>query len=426
MRRKGIVKFAQVLLATLLACTPLQLVHAEELAIAAVVNDHMISSLDVDQRIQFALATTGMSDTPEVRAQMRSQIIRTLIDERLQMNEAAQAGIVVTPDELKNAFMNVNKQQQQPPGMFEHFLESRGVPMDTVEEQLKAKIAWSKFVMQKLRRNVKVGEDEVARERERLAQGQDIREYQISSIVLEVPNPENDQEVKALAEKLSAELKAGGNFQALARQFSSGGEGLVEKNQYRWVQLHQLEPILAKNVESMKKDDITKPLRTLSGYHILKMHDQRTSNTAQIFDSEVLLKQITMKLKPNAEFKEAKVLLDIAREVAKYPGSCQQDEVAGMTDLDEMQFDVTFQRVNFRQVQPDLQTMLASLRVGDVSEPYASPDGIHLVMLCERIELPPELPPAERVKEKIFQDKLELEASKQLRDIRREAFVEIR
>lgn len=400
--------------------------QASPLQIVAVVNDDMISSLDVEQRIQAAMATTGLSDSPEVRERMRSQILRGLIDEQLQKQEARRLGLVVTAEELRTAFGNINKQQQMPPGTFQRFMLQRGVSLDTVSDQLRAQIAWSKVIMQSLRSKVRVSEDEVNRVREQLSLGQDISEFQISSIVLAVDQPSRDEEVRALAEKLVSEIEGGANFAALARQFSAGSAEVIEQNQHRWVQLHQLEPLLAKNIARMQRGEVTVPVRTLSGYHIIKLHDQRTANTARSFDSEVLIKQVTMKLKPDAQHQEAEVLLDIARQVAKYPGTCHEKEVAGATDLDELDFSTSFQRVGFKQLQPQVQNMLANLRVGDVSEPFATPDGIHLVMLCERVEMPPELPPVERVREKLMQDKLELEAAKRLRDLRREAFIEVR
>lgn len=401
-------------------------VNAAQVGIIAVVNDDIISTLDVEQRMQLAIATTGVRDLPEVRERMRPQIIRSLIDERLQMQEAQRFGIVVTPDELDAAYARVNQQRQLPPGTFKTFLKQNGVPLETVEEQMKAQIGWTKVVYQKLRSKVRVGEDEVQQERERLASGHNVTEYRISSIVLAVNEPSAEADVKELAQQLAQQVAEGANFEALARQFSAGGQELVEQNQHRWVQLHQLEPALAKEIAKLQENNVTDPIRTLSGYHLIKLHDQRTSNTKQVFDSEVLLKQITMKLKATAEPREAEVLLDIAREVGKHPGSCQQAEVAGVTELEELDFSVNFQRVPFRQVQPQLQGMLANLRVGDISEPYATPEGIHMVMLCERVEMPAELPPAEQVREKLVQDKLELEAAKRLRDMRREAFVEIR
>ena len=408
------------------AMMPLASVQAQGMGVAAVVNDDMISTLDIEQRMAFVMATTGLQDSPEVRKKLSQQIIRALVDERLQNQEAKREGIMVTPEDIAGAYARVDSQRQLPPGSFKSFLERNQIPTDTVEEQMRAQIGWSKLVFTKMRAKVRVSEEEVKLAREQLAQGQNVTEYQISSIVLAVNDPSEDASVRELADDLSKEITNGASFEALARQFSAGGADMVEQNQYRWVQLHQLEPALAKRFAKLIKGQVTEPIRTLSGYHLIKLHDTRKSNTSTTLDSEVLLKQITMKLKPEAEKKEADTLIDIAREVGKYPGSCQDDKVAGVGDLGELEFDVKFERAAFRNIQPQMQSILANLRVGDVSEPFATPEGIHMVMLCERIELPQELPPVEKVKERLYQEKLELEAAKRLRELRREAFVEVR
>lgn len=416
--------FAQMVICV--ALTMAAMPSFAQMRIVAVVNDDMISSLDVDQRMRFTLATTNMSPSAEIFERMRPQIIRQLIDERLQMQEVARLGIVVTQEEIEGGFANVNQQRGLPAGSFQQFLASRDVPEITVKDQMRAQIGWSKVVVQSLRKKVRVSEDEIQRARENAAIGKNISEFRISSIVLAVDKPEDEPSVRALAEKLVAEIRDGANFNALARQFSAGGQQVIDENQNRWVAPHELEPVLAKTINGLNVGEVSPPIRTLAGYHLIKLHDARTVNTAQVLESEMLLKQITMKLKATAERRDAEVLLEIAREVAKYPGTCQEEQVAGVGGLQDLQFDINFQRVQFRQLQPQLQNMIANLRVGDVSEPYASPEGIHLVQLCERVEMPKELPPVEKVREKLFRDKIELEAEKRMRDLRRDALIEVR
>lgn len=411
--------------ALVLLAAPVQAQEAR-MGIAAVVNDDVISTLDVEQRIALTLSTTDMPDSPEIRARMRQQIVRQLVEESLQMQEAARQGVTVTDDEIAGAFANVNQQRGLPPGSFQRFLEENHVPLETVKNQMKAQIGWSKVVAKSLRSRVRVSDDEVQRERERAADGKNINEVRISSILLALDRPEDEPDIRALAERLVTEIRDGANFHALARQFSAGGAEIIEENQNRWVQPHQLEPILAKVVDGLQPGAVSPPIRTLSGYHLIKLHDKRTVNTAQVLDSEMLLKQITMKLKRSAEQQEAEVVIGIAREVAKHPGACTERQVAGMTALDDFDFDVNFQRVQFRDIQPNLQAMLANLRVGDVSTPFATPEGIHIIQLCERIEMPRQLPSKEQVRDKIYREKLELEATKRMRDLRREALIEIR
>lgn len=401
--------------------------HAEDDAqIVAVVNDSVITSLDLEARIRLAIATSGVADSREVQRRMMAQVLRGLIDEQLELQEAARLKITVPDEEVDAAIDNISRQRNLPEGAFQQFLTSRGVPLETVENQARAQIAWSKVVMQNLRSKVRVSADEVKAERESIAAGKDITEYNISSIVLPVDKPEDDAEARALADKLESEVKGGANFTALAKQFSAGESELVDQNQFRWVQLHQLEPVLARAVSNLQKNEVSAVVKSAIGYHLIKLNDIRVYNPSKVNNSEVLLKQIVMMLKETAQPKEAAVLLDIARDVRRHPGACQQKQIAGFEALDDMKFEVKFDRVLFRDLQPEMQQMLANLRVGDVSEPFATPEGIHLVQLCERVEMPADLPPEDDIRNRLYQQKVVMEAAKRLRDLRREALIDVR
>lgn len=412
--------------AAVLAVSPVASQAQEQAGIAAVVNDDIITSLDLEARVRLAVATSGLADSQETRTRIVAQVLRSLVDEELQQQEASRLRIRVTEEEIDGAIENINRQRQLPPGTFENFLVSRDIPVETVRDQAEAQIAWSKVVMQDLRNRVRVGADEVERERETLASGKDITEYNLSSLVLPVDSADEDGSVHALADKLAAEVAGGANFTMLAEQFSAGSAELVDQNQYRWVQLHQLEPALARAVSSLKKGQISPVLRSSTGYHIIRLNDRRVTNLKKVADSEVVLRLITMHLHEQAPREEAEILLDIANEIARNPGTCMQKQVAGVSSLESLEIGVKFQRVAFRELQPDVQQLLVGLRVGEVSTPYASPEGIHLVQLCERVEKPSMLPPAQEVQNRLFQQKLAMESAKRLRDLRREALIDVR
>jgi peptidyl-prolyl cis-trans isomerase SurA len=74
----------------------------------------------------------------------------------------------------------------------------------------------------------------------------------------------------------------------------------------------------------------------------------------------------------------------------------------------------------------ELRIIVERLSVGEVSEPLAARDGVRLLMICEKVTLPMTLPEREKIRAQLYNDKLELEANKLLRNLRREAFIEIK
>lgn len=403
------------------------LAHAQEggMGIVAVVNEDVISSLDVEERMAYAIATSNIPDSEAIRTNMRRQIVKIMVDELLQLQEAKRLKLEATQEEIAGAILNINQQRGHPSGVFEQFLANRGVPLSAVERQLKAQVSWQKVVARVVRPRVRVSEQEVQIERERIAMGKRISEVKISSIFLPVENMKEEAAVLETAENLMKAVREGADFAALARQFSFGSAELIEQNQERWVQPHQLEPVLARVVAGLGQGEVSPPVRSLSGYHIIKLHDSRSANTAQSSSSEVLLKQMVLHLPADAPVDEAEKALARARDMARKPDGCMAQQPVGELTR-EGEFDVTYQRVEFTALSSHLQNMLVNLRVGDVSEPFATPEGIHVVQLCERIEMPLQLPPVEEVRQALTMQKMESEAEKLMRSLRRDALIEIR
>ncbi len=197
------------------------------------------------------------------------------------------------------------------------------------------------------------------------------------------------------------------------------------------------------------KGGVSVPVRTASGYQIVKLVDFRKvpavvekpieNKVADAGDelmpeprAELTYKQILMNMKPDAKEQEAELLLKLAREVAKKPGKCADKSMAGADDLQDVDFTVTLNRAVSEEMPDKLRELLMMMNVGGVSQPVVTPQGIRLFMLCERIELPADKSLAKvtadssATKQAIYAQKLELEAQKYMRDLKRSAFIETR
>ncbi len=391
--------------------------------IAAVVNEDIVSTLEVEERTKFVITTTGLSNTPETKARLIPQIIRGLIDEKLQMQAAAQSNVSVGPDDIKQAIATIEKQRGKTPGSLVSYLVENGVSPSTFEHQLEAQLAWNQLISRKVRSQLTISDDELQREVERARNEKRSSkdEVLISSILLPVDKPENEANVQALAQKLVGEIRGGASFQAVASQLSS--QQSLNTNQV-WVEVDQLDAVLANAINQLGGTGLLDPLRTPSGYHIVNVHEKRSKAIQQ--DAEVLFKDITMRLKNDAEMKEVDVLMGIAREIAKNPGTCPQKGIAGISSFDDLDFDIKYTRSRFSGLSPEVVPLVKDLSVGGISEPFAAPDGIHLLMMCEKVALTGNKVNLPAIKTRLKEEKFQLEAMRYLRNLRREAFVEVR
>lgn len=410
-----------LIVCALLLATPAQAAPAASLDIAAVVGEEAISSADVEARIRFVIATTKLSDAPDVIARIRPQVIRALVDESLQMQTAKAMGITISDDEIAQAIESIEASRGMQRGAIANMLQEGGVPTRTYAKQIRAQLAWNKIVAKKVRPLVKVSEDEIAIASQRFATPSKVQEVQIAIITLAVDKPQREVEVKRTGEKLAGELRKGARFDEVARQFSTGSG----KTDAFWIRPEQLDPTIAKALAGAAEGSITQPLRTGGGFTIVKLLKIRSAEQKNP-QTQLMLKEILLKLKPTADPKETDALIAIGEEVARHPGNCQEKGLASIQDLEEFNIEVALNKTMRSSLPQGVQAIVDTLTTGDISPPFASEEGIRLYMLCDRKELENAPPDPAAVREALFRQKFELEAQKYLRNLRREAFVDIR
>ncbi|RME66681.1 MAG: peptidylprolyl isomerase, partial [Alphaproteobacteria bacterium] len=112
----------------------------------AIVNEDVISVYDVERRLSLVLASTGGARSPQEIEQLRQQVLRGLVDEKLQMQEAREHDITIDKAMLDNYFANIARNFNQTPKQFEAFLEENGTSRAALEDQIRVEVAWSQLV----------------------------------------------------------------------------------------------------------------------------------------------------------------------------------------------------------------------------------------------------------------------------------------
>lgn len=408
-------------------------------AIVAVVGGQAISSFDVENRIKFIIATTGISNTPEMLANVRPQVVHALINESLQLQEATANNITVDAQEVSQAIKNVEAQRGIPQGGVANMLAANNIPEKIFYEQIRAQLAWSKLLAKTVRPRIKISDEEVALASGRISSpaatpqedARIIKEMEIAVISLPIDKPQREAEIKKLSAKLFGELQKGVRFEEIARQFSASGDA-----QSFWIRPQQLEPNIVKILQTIKEGSITPPIRTHDGYSIIKLLHVRADKSSKKErnivkktnnDFEVTLKEIFLKLKSTASEKDADLLLQIGEEISKNPGNCEEKGVAGVSGLDNFDIAVNMRTSPLSDLPPALRSLSEEMKIGDMSVPFASAEGVRMYMLCGKKEITSTAAAnTDRIREGIFRQKFELEAQKYLRDLQRAAFIEVR
>ncbi len=242
--------------------------------IAAVVNDDIITFSDIENRLRLYVLSAGREPPENVRQQMLQQAFGRLVDEKLQMQEARALGIAVNASELEHAFGSVAGQNNTTAEVFRKQLQAAGVNPATIEEQIRAEISWSQVVRRKLRPQVNISEGEIDTEVGRRQRSSGKQEYRVAEIFLSFEGKASDAVALEKAQNLAAEIRKGAQFSVLARQFSEA-PGAATGGDLGWIEQGILSKPLEDALIGLQPGQLSDPIRTDKGYHLLFLRDSR-------------------------------------------------------------------------------------------------------------------------------------------------------
>jgi len=250
--------------------------RAQESGIAVVVNEDAVTMTDLTDRYRLILASSRIPDGPETRARLTPQIIGALIEEQLKFQEGIRNDVEVSQSEVNNGFATIAQQNGLKAEEFRQALQQSGINIGTMERQIRSQIMWSKVVAKRLRPQVNVSESDINTVEERLKNSIGLTEYLASEIYLPVENTSEEAQVRDLARNLAMDMQAGKvPFFRIAQQFSKA-PGAPQGGDLGWVQEGQLSRELDKVLISLQPEQISSPIRSLGGYHILLLREKRT------------------------------------------------------------------------------------------------------------------------------------------------------
>lgn len=391
--------------------------------IAAVVNEDVISLYDVLNRLQLTIATSGLEDNSETRARLQPQILRALIDERLQTQEANRLNASVTDREITDAFGRIEDANRMARGALTTRLGSMGVNVDSFRNQIRANVAWQKVIQRKLRPQLQVGEDEIDEVIDRINANKGTTEYLLAEMFLAVETPDQEAETLDRLRELVEQMQRGAGFAAIAEQFSQAASA-SEGGDIGWVERGQLDDETVGQLDQMASGRLTNPIRTPTGFYLYYLRDKRLLAAASPDDATITLAQLLLPIEPSASQGDIVAQRELADTV--------HDSVAGCDDFQRVATELNVGQVD---PTPDLRIgdlaaavrpVVSALKVGEPSAPQVTSDGVLILMVCARQEPKSNLPSRDDISDNLTRQRLDLVARRYLRDLRAQAFIDIR
>jgi peptidyl-prolyl cis-trans isomerase SurA len=393
-----------------------------EMRIAAVVNNEVISVYDLVSRMRMIMLSSNIPDTPENRKKLGPQVLRQLIDEHLELEEAKQLGVTATDAEIKHAIAQIEKQNNMPPGSLNEFLKARGIDRTTLIDQITASIEWAKLVRRKAAQTVAISDDEIDRAMKRLKEHANDPEERVAEIFLSVDKPAQDDRVRQLAEKLRQEMYQGARFSAIARQFSQSATAAVGGD-LGWIRPDELPPVLRKAAEQLKPGALSPPIRGAGGYYLILVLDRRTGNEASgagpIFD----IVQVVFPLPQQESAAARQQAIEEAESVRTAATDCPTLLKIGKQKAPQLSSEG---KLPASAISPIMRKLVEGLKIGEASRPILQRNGVGVIMVCSRKNPGPATITREMVANSLLERQLDVVARQYLEDLRRRAYVDVR
>jgi len=391
--------------------------------IAAVVNDDVITVADLQMRLRLALMSSGLPATPDNQQRLLPQVLRLLIDEKLQAQEAKRSGISVDGKDVDKALQTIANQNRMSTQQLFTVLKSAGVPQTALEDQVRAQLAWRQLIENRFISQVQVSDTQIDEVVERLKANQGKPQYLVASIFLAVDQDAGDAQVRALADRLVAELRRGAPFPAVARQFSQAA-GAQTGGDMGWVLAGQLEPALDQVLGTMQQGQISEPIRTLGGYNILFLRDKRLVNANTVSGVKVHLNQIVVPVPSTAPANRVQAVVAQMRNDFSGVNGCdafrEKVKELGVTanpDLGE---------VPLSRLPDAMRQVVSALPDGQVSSPLRVSDGVAVMMVCSRQDTGGDGVDRDQIRGNLAEQKIDMMQRRLLRDLRSNAYIDIR
>lgn len=390
----------------------------------AIVNDTVITATDVDQRVALVAAANNIQLPDEDRERLRLQVLRQLIDETLQVQQAKTADITVTEAEIDQSLTRVAGNFKMTPAQFQTFLRARGSSERSIRRQIEGELAWTRYLRRRIEPFVNVGDEEVKSILDRLREARGTEEYHLSEIFLSAPADRTEQ-VFANARQLIEQIQKGqAPFGYYARNFSEASTRAVGGD-LDWIRLAQLPEPLAKAAQQMEVGQVTGPVEVPGGFSILYLQDKRQVLQPDQRDARLSLKQITVTFpKGSTQAQASARTAEFARSLQTLQGCGSVEKMAAGIGAEVVANDT----IRIRDLPPPLQAIMVKLQVGEASPPFGSQgEGVRSLVLCGRDDpTGGQLPGAEQIQSQLEQKRVNLRAEQALRDLRRDAVIEYR
>jgi len=378
--------------------------------VAAVVNDEVISTFDVRQRMRMIISSSRVKPDEKTLVRIQQQALRGLIDERLQLQESQKFDIKVDQSEIDQAITRIARQNNVTLEDVKNDLRKSGISPTTLESQIRSEIAWQILVNGRYGSRVRVSNNQIAESKSRMEAALSKPQYLISEVLLESPSPEQDPMIYQGALSLIKQMRDGAPFQAVAQQFSSAPSA-AQGGDVGWVHKADLPEAIQSALDQMKPGTISPPIKVPGGYYLIALRDRKDGGAPMVVNFRQIVAPAGQEEKLKSYMAKVKSC-EGAKDIKK--------SISGA-------FSNAFDEVALSELAPAIREVLEKLQPGQASKPIVNPQGSTVFMVCDKHYAEGAgIPNDDQIADQLISTRLAMLSRRYLRDLRRDSTVEIR
>lgn len=397
--------------------------------VAAVVDDDVVMESELNAQVQSITArmqAQGAQVPP--RDVLEAQVLEHLIVQQLQLQMAERAGVTIEDAELNQALQQMMVANNLTPQQFEAQLAAQGMTPAELREEIRRELTINRVQRGVLNNRIEITDHDVdSFLASKEGQFWNAPDYRIGHILIPVSGSASEAAVKEAqqrAEDIYRQLQSGADFGQLATTYSAG-QFALEGGDWGWRKPTELPELFAQQLADLKVGDVSKPFRSGAGFHILKVKDQRGDEQAVVEQTKVR----HILLKPSAILTDEQArqkLLDIREKVlagADFGALAKEnsDDIGSMLAGGDLGWSLPGQFV------PEFEKVMHETKVGEVSMPFRSEHGWHILQVEDRRQQDmSERVIRNKARNLLRQRRFEEELPVWLQEIRDEAYVEVK
>ncbi len=394
-------------------------------SVVVTVNDDMISTYDIVQRMRLLIVTSGIQPTEQNLPDIQREAVRSLVDEHLEMQELKAQGktqkfnLIASDSEVDDELADIARSNNTSASQLLANLAAQGVGAETLREQLRAEISWRGWIRGRYGQRLTVGDDQIKAFQKRLEAQAGKPQYEVTEIFVDAQRAGGQPQAEQGAAQLVSEIKKGAPLAAVARQFSNSPSA-ANGGDVGWISPGEMPPEVDRVVETLRPGQLSEPIPVKDGVYIVQLRDKRAGGSTVV----VNLKQVAIALPKTAtadQVAAAQAKLEALRPKIK---GC--DSLASAVGGDPNVISGDLGEAETKDLAPAFRAPAETLQVGQVSEPIRTDAGMHLIVMCDRHTGGAQSMTSEQISNRIYGEELSMIARRQLRDLRNSATIETR